>query len=121
MAWSTIHSENTWEIPDRIGQMASNGEDRETLENNVYMFFNVGIKIKREIKSNGIFRRIDQICFFNRIDKENKIIVFMKDGKYTGEKIPDYILKKFIDNKENELLIYNDLIKSRFICQEVFA
>ena len=28
----------------------------------------------------------------------------MKDGKYTGEKIPDYILKKFIDNKENELI-----------------
>ena len=59
---------------------------------------------QREIKSNGIFRRIDQICFFNRVDKENKIVVFMKDGKYTGKKIPNYALKKFIDNKETELI-----------------
>lgn len=104
VAWSTIHSENTWEIPDRIGQMASVGEDKETLENNVYMFFNVGIKVKREIKSNGIFRKIDQICFFNRVNKENHIVVFMENGIYTGNKIPPNILKKFIDNKENELI-----------------
>lgn len=30
-------------------------------------------------------------------------------------------IESIIGNKENELLIYNDLIKSRFICQEVFA
>lgn len=104
VAWSTIHSENTWEIPDRIGQMASADVDKETLENNVYMFFNVGIKVKREIKPNGIFRKIDQICFFHRDDKENRIVVFMEDGVYTGNKIPSMIYKKFVDNKEIELI-----------------
>ncbi len=104
VAWSTIHSENTWEIPDRIGQMASSNEDKETLENNVYMFFNVGIKVKREVKPNGIFRKIDQICFFYREGKENRIVIFMENGTYTGEKIPPNILKRFIENKETELL-----------------
>lgn len=104
VAWSTIHTENTWEIPDRVVQMIGNDTDKETLENNVYMFFNVGIKVKKDIKKNGIFRRIDQICFFERENKQNNCIIFMKDGNYTGNKIPISIADKFRRNNEKELI-----------------
>ena len=116
VAWSTIHAENTWEIPDRIGQMASADIDKETLEDNVYMFFNVGIKVKREVTNDGIFRCIDQICFFNRVNKENHLVVFMENGIYTGNKIPESIFKKFVDNKEIKLI---QLLKEANLVEEV--
>lgn len=104
VVWSTIHTENTWEIPDRVVQMAGSEVDKEAIENNVYMFFSVGIKVKKVVNENGIFRKIDQICFFERSAKENTTIIFMKDGKYTGQKIPQGILEKFILNNELDLL-----------------
>lgn len=99
VVWSTIHTENTWEIPDRIVQMSGVDTDKEAIENNVYMFFNIGIKVKKVINNKGIFRKIDQICFFEREDKENVTVVFMKDGKYTGNKIPPSILERLTDKE----------------------
>ena len=99
VAWSTIHTENTWEIPDRIVQMAGPDVDKAAIENNVYMFFNVGIKVKRTVTENGIYRNIDQICFFDRIDKENQCVLFMENGQYTGNKIPESILKRLSHEK----------------------
>lgn len=104
VAWSTIHAENTWEIPDRVVQMAGVDSDKEAVENNVYMFFSIGIKVKREVTSKGIYRKIDQICFFDRNEKKNKCYIFMKDGQYTGCKIPQSIVQKLVNNKEKELL-----------------
>ena len=104
VAWSTIHTENVWEIPDRILQMAGPDVDKEGLEDSVYMFFNVGIKVKRTVTDTRILRNIDQICFFDRVGKENICTVFMEDGKYTGNPIPDSILKRFRNNNEEKIL-----------------
>lgn len=99
VVWSTIHTENTWEIPDRVVQMSGVDSDKEAIENNVYMFFNVGIKVKKVVSDKGIFRKIDQICFFERVGKENVTVVFMKDGKYTGNKIPKLLLDRLTDKE----------------------
>lgn len=103
VALTTIHAENTWEIPDRIMNMI--GEDaREGFENDVYAFFDFAIKVKAEITNKGIFRSIDQITFFDRNDGINSTVVFLKDGKLTGQRIPKRIEKKFIDDDENEFM-----------------
>jgi len=104
-AWTTIHTGNVWEIPDRIVQMAG-GENVENnvLENDFYTFFDVGIKVKKQINEKGIHRNISQICFFYRSQKKNHISLFMHNGKYTGNKIPESIMMKFIENNEWRLL-----------------
>lgn len=104
VAWTTIHTENTWEIPDRILQMSGPDVDKEALEASVYMFFNVGIKVRRQVTDNGIHRNIDQICFFDRENTNNVSSVFMQDGEYTGNPIPRYILDSLKKNGETKLL-----------------
>ena len=104
VAWTTIHTENTWEIPDRIIQMSGADVDKEGLEASVYMFFNVGIKVRRQITGQGIHRNIDQICFFDREDEQNFSSVFMLNGVYTGNKLPEYITSIFERNGEDKIL-----------------
>lgn len=104
LAWSTIHTTNVWKIPDRIVQMSGGNADKVALENTVYEFFNVGIKVAKEVTHNGIHRRIDEICFFDRQDGKNTCAVFMKKGKYTGERIPESIMEEIRYNGDTVLL-----------------
>ena len=107
LAWSTIHTKNVWEIPDRIVQMSGANADKEALENTVHTFFEVGIKVRKDVTENGIFRKIDQICFFDRTDKKNSMVLFMRNGKYTGARIPKKVQTYFEDN--NEFVLLNKL------------
>ena len=102
-ALTSIHAENTWEIPDRIMNMA--GDDaRKGFENDVYSFFDYAIKVKAEVTDHGIFRSIDQIAFFVRYNGKNTTVVFMKNGKLTGERLPKRVESKLQENKEREFL-----------------
>ena len=113
LAWSTIHTNHVWEIPDRIVQMAGGDADKEALENTVYAFFNVGIKVAKEVTDTGIHRKIDEICFFDRRDGKNYCALFMKRGQYTGERLPKYIEDELRHNGDTELLDrLEDLYKS---------
>ncbi|MBR0419243.1 MAG: Flp pilus assembly complex ATPase component TadA [Erysipelotrichaceae bacterium] len=99
-ALTSIHAENTWEIPDRIMNMA--GEDaRAGFENDVFTFFDYAIKVKATIDSKGVHRKIDQISFFERNDKENRTVRFMINGKLTGNPIPMGILEKIAANQND--------------------
>lgn len=103
VALTSIHCENVWEVPDRIMNMA--GEQTGTnIENDIYTFFDYAIKVKAEYSSVGVKRSIDQICFFDRVDKENQIKILINDGKDQGAFLPDRIFEKFIRNKEKEFL-----------------
>lgn len=113
VAWSTIHANNVWEIIDRIVQMSGKDADKEGLENDVYTFFDMGIKVSKKVTDHGITRHIDQICFFDRKDKVNSTVLFMKDGKYTGNKIPQSLLERFEENEEDELI---SLLKENNLC-----
>lgn len=109
--WSTIHTSDVWLIPDRIVQMAGAGEDQESLENDVYTFFDVGIKVKKETTENGVHRRIDQICFFDRTDKVNHTTIFYRNGQYTGKNLPKALITKLSEAGELEVL---RIAKERF-------
>lgn len=99
VAMASIHAENAWDIPDRMLNMAGD-ESREGFENDIYTFFNYAIKVKKGFTENGIQRKIDQVVFFSRENNENKVTIFYKDGKLTGEELPQVILDKMRDQKE---------------------
>lgn len=108
VALTSIHAENVNEIPDRIMNMV--GElNRPGFENDIYTFFDYAIKVKATYSKQGIKRNIDQICFFERHNKENKIIEFIKDGKPTYNKLPRAIVEKLINNNEKSFL--NEYLK----------
>lgn len=102
--WTTLHTPNVWDIPDRIVQMAGKDENGSDFENDVYSFFDVGIRVRKDVTSQGIFRKIDQICFFDRTNRENHTILFMKNGQFTHEELPLNLMNEFIRNKEIQLL-----------------
>lgn len=98
-ALCTIHSENTWDVPDRIMNMI--GDDAKfNTRNDVYTFFSYALKVTQHITNSGITRNIEQLSFFTRENGKNKIITFMDNGELTGERIPDVILNKFKRSKE---------------------
>ena len=123
VALTSIHCENVWEVPDRIINMAGN-EGNSNLENDIYTFFDYAIKVKADYSAKGIKRSIDQICFFDRVNKRNLIFTLMKDGKVLNEFLPDRIFKKFLDNKEKDFLqLYTEKLKNENIkliqCQKI--
>lgn len=105
-AITTIHALNVWEIPDRVVQMGGSGVDATTFENDVYTFFDFGIKVAKKVTDKGVHRYIDQLCFFDRTDKVNTTTVFMKNGKLTGKPVPASIVEKFdTDDEQTRAII----------------
>lgn len=102
-AITTIHCDDVSEIPDRVVQMAGNTVDAELFENDVYTFFDVGIHISSKITNEGIFRKVDQLCFFDRTNKKNIIYKLYDHGNYNLQ-FPEKILRRLIENQENEIL-----------------
>lgn len=99
---TSVHCENVWEIPDRILQMVDEA-DKEKFENDVYTFFDVGVRVSAEISDKGIHRKIDQLCIFDRNNKENKVYMIYDEGLNSLE-FPIRLMKKFRHNKEFALL-----------------
>ena len=111
VALTSIHAENVWEVPDRILNMAGDNA-RAGLENDIYTFFDYAIKVKAEYSNTGVKRSIDQICFFDRKDKNNICKIILKDGSPQKTMIPERIYKKFYENKEKEFInAYIDFLK----------
>ena len=112
VALTSIHAENVWEMPDRIMNMV--GETgHQGFENDIYTFFDYAIKVKADYSNSGIKRSIDQICFFDRRNKENIIDVIVKDGKPIPAAIPQRIIEKFKENREVKFLsTYLEVLKS---------
>lgn len=103
VALTSIHSENVWDIPDRIMNMIKD-KGHIGFENDIYTFFDYAIKVKVEYTSSGIKRSIDQICFFDRYNKVNSITTIVKNGKLINNKIPKNIIERFYKNKELKFL-----------------
>lgn len=107
----SIHAENVWEIPDRILNMAQS-DVHSGFENDIYTFFDYAIKVKADITDKGIKRSIDQLCFFDRQNKENSIVIFMIGGNLTYKPLPDGIVLKMINAKERGFITwYNEIAK----------
>lgn len=94
---TTLHTDDVQKIPERILNMMGQLEDRESVKNNIYTFFDIGILIDKaqDEKTGKITRWVSQICYFDRENDENKCVMLVDDGKLTGETFSDYYMKKF--------------------------
>lgn len=86
---TTLHADDVRKIPSRLINMM-NTIDATRLENNIYDSLDIGILIRsRADKEERRFRYIDQVAFFERVEKKNFCWPVMENGGETEIKIPD--------------------------------
>lgn len=94
--FTTLHTDDVRKIPDRILNMLSNRTDADRMENDIYMFLDVGILIgKKLMEDKKVYRRIEQVCFFFRADGRNEIYPVVINGALMVRKLPPAVLEKF--------------------------
>lgn len=94
--FTTIHLDDVRKLPDRIQNMMSEKRDAERMENRIYRYVNVGLLIRRVRRPDGKIRRyMDQLCFYSREGRENRIYMLMEDGELISEELPPEIRKRF--------------------------
>lgn len=93
---TTLHTDDTRKIPDRIQNMMQDSYAASRLENDIYSFLNVGILLrKKATEQKEIIRYVDQICLFDRVEEKNRICLLAEGGKFVSRDIPVNIQKKF--------------------------
>lgn len=94
--FTTIHLDDVRKLPDRIQNMMNDHRDAERMENRIYRYVNVGILIRCIRQPGGKIRRyIDQLCFYSREGRDNRIYMLMEDGELLSEELPPEIAKRF--------------------------
>lgn len=94
--FTTIHLDDVRKLPDRIQNMMSDTRDAQRMENRIYRYVNIGILIRCIRGTGGKIRRyIDQMCFYSREGRENRIYMLMEDGEILSEELPPEIKKWF--------------------------
>ena len=99
---TTIHSDDVRKLPDRVVNMM--GLEGEEKRNDIYNFFDIGIKIEVDKTENKIDRKIAQICVFDRENEKNTLELIYDDGHFLTTELPENILKKFKEAKQTNPL-----------------
>lgn len=93
---TTLHTDDTRKIPDRIQNMMQDAYAASRLENDIYNFVNVGVLLSRKMKRTGeIVRSIEQICLFDRVEEQNVTMLIAQDGRFISKEIPENLKMKF--------------------------
>ena len=112
--FTTIHLDDVRKLPDRIQNMMSDSRDAERMENRIYQYVNVGILIRCVREPGGKLRRyIDQLCFYSREGRENRIYMLMEDGEVISEELPPEIVKRLRQAGIREPFCYADFERYR--------
>lgn len=101
-AWSTgicgmttLHTDDTRKIPERILNMIGSYGEAQRLENQIYNDIDVGIKLGFAKNARGrTYRRIEQISMFGRERGINECWLWVDRGEITDQKIPGSIADK---------------------------
>lgn len=94
--FTTIHLDDVRKLPDRIQNMMNDTRDAERMENRIYQYVNVGILIRCIRETDGKLRRyMDQLCFYSREGRENRIYMLMEDGEMVSRELPPDIVRQF--------------------------
>ena len=102
---TTIHSDDVRKLPDRVLNMM--GENGYGKGNDIYNFFDVGIKVDVDKSEDKIKRKISQIGIFDRENGTNRTILIYDEGKFTGQKLPKNIAAKLRHAKVQNPLEYS--------------
>lgn len=93
---TTLHTDDTRKIPDRIQNMMQDAYAASRLENDIYSFLNVGVLLRKKVtEKKEVVRFIDQICLFDRAEEQNVKHLLVEGGKFISREIPQNIQKKF--------------------------
>lgn len=93
---TTIHTDDVRKVPDRIKNMVQDSVIAARIENDVFMFLDAAILVKKKMKNGRIFRYIDQMCFFSREEGGvNEIVMVVENGKLINKELPFQIMNKF--------------------------
>ncbi|WP_122642182.1 ATPase, T2SS/T4P/T4SS family [Luxibacter massiliensis] len=93
---TTLHTDDTRKIPDRIQNMMQDTYAASRLENDIYSFINVGVLLRKKVtEGKEVTRYIDQICLFDRGGEQNIRRLIFEGGKFISREIPENIQKKF--------------------------
>ena len=94
--FTSIHTDDVRKIPDRILNMLESRTDADRMENDIFMFLDVGILIRKKQMENGKIRRyIDQVCFFFRAGGKNTTFPVVLNGELVDKNFPNAVLEKF--------------------------
>ncbi|MGC4020419.1 MAG: ATPase, T2SS/T4P/T4SS family [Muricomes sp.] len=99
---TTLHTDDTRKIPDRIQNMMQDAYAASRLENDIYSFLNVGVLLRKKVtEAKEVVRFIDQICLFDRVEEQNIKHLLVEGGEFVSKEIPRNIQKKFhMGNKQ---------------------
>lgn len=89
---TTVHLEDVRRLPDRMYNMLGGANANDRFINNVYKYINWSALV---VCDRNQRRHIKQVAFYTRINQENKCTVIYDDGEFTGEQIPDEMMKRF--------------------------
>lgn len=93
---TTLHTDDTRKIPDRIQNMMQDSYAASRLENDIFNFVNVGVLLRKKVTRNKeVIRFIDQICLFDRVGEDNITCLLVEGGRFVSREIPKNIHKKF--------------------------
>ncbi len=92
---TTLYTDDVRKIPDRILNMMQD-QYSESKRNDIYSFIQVGVLIrKRVLPNNQIHRYIDQICVFDR-DNKNTCTMIVEQTELLKYQLPINIKNKFM-------------------------
>lgn len=108
---TTIHTDDVRKVPDRIKNMVQDSVIAARIENDVYMFLDAAILVKKKMKNGKIFRYIDQMCFFSREEgNRNELVMVVENGKIVNRELPEQIMHKFAQSNVGELFSSQDAV-----------
>ncbi|SCP99941.1 pilus assembly protein CpaF [Anaerobium acetethylicum] len=94
--FTTIHTDDARKIPDRILNMLESRTDADRMENDIYMFIDVGVLIRKKQMEDGKIRRyMDQVCFFYRDGGRNGAFPVVLNGNIVEKGLPAAVMEKF--------------------------
>lgn len=95
--FTTIHLDDVRKLPDRIQNMMGEFKETWNIENRIYRYVNVGILIRCYKKPDGSVQRyVDQLCFYSREGRENRIYMIVEDAEIVSKELPPTIEKRLL-------------------------
>ncbi len=105
---TTIHTDNVLKIPDRFLNMIQNSLDADRMVNDIYDFIDIGILLRMKEMPDGRSRRyIDQMCFFDRENGQNRAYMMVADGQVLPTEIPASMQKRMERAGVREPYVYD--------------
>lgn len=99
---TTLHTDDVRKVPDRMLNMAGRDGSGSRMENDIYMFLDIAVMIRRKERRlpggrKEVKRFIDQVGLFYREGKDNKFLMIADDGEVLTKELPDEYKKRFAE------------------------